>query len=119
MAVRININPDTVVSTVMQNFNGRIDILSSEILKDCNKYCKRDTGMLIASSLIHSDLKNGKLIWQTPYAARQYHEIQTAYKDSNPMASWRWCEVAKQAHFGKWERIAQRLMEGAQNVNNE
>ena len=86
-------------------------MLSSEILKDCNYYCKEDTGMLIMSSYIHSDLKHGKLVWNTPYAARQYYEIQTAIKDVNANATWRWCDVAKRLHKDEWARKAQRIME--------
>ena len=84
-------------------------ILAEEILNDCNYYCKRDRGDLIKSSLIHSKPKRGKLVWQTPYAKRQYWEIETAYTDENPNASWKWCEVAKQNHRERWERQAQAL----------
>ena len=84
--------------------------LASEVLNDCNQYCKEDTGMLIASSYIHSDLDKGKLIWQTPYAKKQYWDIRTAYKTVNPGASWRWCEVAKKKHLKQWEIQAQRLV---------
>ena len=86
-----------------------IEMLASQILKDCNRYCKEDTGMLIISSYIHSDLKKGRLIWRTPYAARQCYEIPTAYKDVNSNASWRWCEVAKQNHGTDWGRQAQAI----------
>ena len=67
--------------------------------------------MLIASSLVHSRPQEGKLIWQTPYARRQYWEIRTAYRTVNPNATWRWCEYAKQRFLQKWNRQAQRLME--------
>lgn len=110
MPVRININSAQITQR-LQNPLGEqgLAMLSSEILRDCNKYCKEDTGMLIASSLIHSDLKRGRLVWQTPYAARQYYEIRTAYKDVNENASWRWCEVAKNNHHEKWCRQAQAI----------
>lgn len=72
-------------------------------------YCKEDTGMLIMSSYIHSDLKHGRLVWSTPYAARQYYEIPTAYHDVNSNATWRWCEVAKQNHQADWGRQAQAI----------
>lgn len=111
MAVKINFVKEQAMAKIMDTFNANLEELSSEIMNDCNQYCKEDTGTLIASSLIHSDLKNGKLIWQTPYARRQYWEIRTAYKTVNPNASWRWCEVAKKRHMGQWEKQAQRLME--------
>ena len=87
--------------------------VAEEILNDCNEYCKRDRGDLIKSSLIHSKPKRGKLVWQTPYAKRQYWEIETAYTDENPNASWKWCEVAKQNHRERWERQAQAYFKQA------
>lgn len=85
--------------------------LSEEILNDCNQYCKEKTGALIASSLTASDTKNGELVWDTPYAARQYYEIETAHTDVNPNASWKWCDVAKTNHLEKWNRQANQLLE--------
>ena len=86
-----------------------LEMLTSQVRRDCNMYCKEDTGMLIASSMIHSRLSEGLVIWQTPYAARQYYEIRTAYKDVNPNASWRWCEVAKNNYQAKWLEQAKAI----------
>jgi len=109
MAVRIEINENSIKAKIDNTWQNGLEILSSQILRDCNMYCKEDAGMLIMSSYIHSRLKEGLLIWQTPYAARQYYEIPTAYKDVNPNASWRWCEVAKQNHLAEWGRQAQAI----------
>lgn len=111
MPVRIKIDKDRCAAKVEGAWGKGLPMLTEAIRDDCNQYCKEDTGMLIASSLIHSELDNGKIIWQTPYARRQYWEIRTAYKDVNPNASWKWCEVAKQRHKGQWDRQAQRLLE--------
>lgn len=110
MSVRITINENTIQAKIDNTWKNGLEMLSSEILRDCNRYCKEDTGMLIMSSYIHSRLKEGVLIWQTPYAARQYYEIQTAYKDVNSNASWRWCEVAKNNHRDRWARQAQEIV---------
>ena len=111
MPIKIQINKSAVQTKVMTAFEKGLPILSEEILNDCNQYCKEDTGALIASSYTHSQLDEGKLIWQTPYARRQYWEIRTAYTDVNPNASWKWCEVAKTKHKQQWAKQAQRLME--------
>jgi hypothetical protein len=111
MPIKIQINKDAVKAQVMGAWDKGLAILSEEILNDCNQYCKEDTGALIASSLIHSVPAEGKLIWQTPYARRQYWEIRTAYTDVNPNASWKWCEVAKTKCKKKWAKQSQRLME--------
>ena len=109
MAVRFQINENSIKVKIDNAWESGREMLCSQILRDCNMYCKEDTGMLIMSSYIHSRLKEGLLIWQTPYAARQYYEIPTAYKDVNSNASWRWCEVAKQNHLAEWGRQAQAI----------
>ena len=109
MAVKIDIDANRIAVKMDNAWQSGLEMLSSQILRDCNRYCKEDTGMLIMSSYIHSRLKEGLLIWQTPYAARQYYAIRTAYHDVNPDASWRWCEVAKNNHLERWQRQAQAI----------
>ena len=111
MPVKINIQRHAVVAKINGAFQASLPQLSEEILNDCNQYCKEDTGMLIASSLTHSRPQEGTLIWQTPYARRQYWAIRTAFKTVNSNATWRWCEYAKQRFLQKWNRQAQRLLE--------
>ena len=109
MSVKVNIDNGKVKYRIERTIKNGMGMLASQILKDCNRYCKEDTGMLIASSYIHSDLDKGRLVWQTPYAARQYYAIETAYKDVNANASWRWCDVAKSLHKDDWARQAQAI----------
>lgn len=110
MSVKIKWSETGVKATIDNVFaNGR-EMLCTQILRDCNRYCKEDTGMLIMSSLIHSRLKEGILIWNTPYAARQYYSIPTAYPDPNPDAQWRWVDVAKRLHGADWAKQAQEIV---------
>ena len=111
MPVKIEINKAQVLAKVGVAWSKATQPLAEEILADCNEYCKMDTGNLIASSQIHSQLDRGLLVWATPYAARQYYAIRTASTDKNPMATWRWAEVAKNHRFERWQQQAQRLME--------
>ena len=110
MAVKMNISGDKIKYKIDRTIKNGMGMLASEILRDCNKYCKEDTGMLIMSSFIHSRLDEGLLIWQTPYAARQYYEIPTAYHDVNSNATWHWCEVAKNNHRDRWAKQAQAIV---------
>lgn len=110
MPVRISINRTSITAKVQTAWNKGLALLSNEILNDCNQYCKEDTGALIQSSYIHSVLKEGKLIWKTPYAKRQYWEIRTAHTDVNPNASWKWCEVAKTRHLRQWQAQAEKAV---------
>lgn len=111
MPITIQIDKHAVEAKVKGAWKKGLPLLSQEILNDCNQYCKEDTGMLIASSMTHSVLNDGQLIWQTPYARRQYWEIRTAHKDVNPKATWKWCEAAKSAYKGQWQIQAQKLLE--------
>lgn len=111
MPVKLNIDRAKVLVKIDVAWDKSTKPLAEEILADCNEYCKMDTGNLIASSLIHSQLDKGVLVWATPYAAAQYYRIRTAIPDKNPMATWRWAEVAKNHRLDRWQQQAQRLME--------
>ena len=109
MSVKITINEQRIKATIDETWHNGLEMLSTQILRDCNEFCKEDTGMLIMSSLIHSKLKEGLLIWNTPYAARQYYEIQTAHTSPNHNAAWRWVEVARNRYHEKWAKQAQAI----------
>ena len=111
MPVKIEIDKARILADLDLSDPRRMSMLASEIRADCNEYCKRDSGDLVASSLIHSRLDKGKIIWATPYAKRQYWEIRTASKDKNPMATWRWAEAAKANRLRRWERQAAKVLE--------
>ena len=108
--IRIRIDPNNVTMKVQTSWKKGLPQLSEEILADCNEYCKEYTGALIQSSLIHSRPAEGKLIWQTPYARRQYWGIRTAHKDKNPNATWKWCEAAKARWRERWDKLAERIL---------
>lgn len=81
-----------------------IAMTSEQALKDCNFYCKQDTGALIDSTNIHSDIDGGVLKWVMPYAEFQYTFPPTR-KDKNPNASPEWCGVAETNHKDEWDRV--------------
>lgn len=108
MGVKILIDKIKVANRVHNAWKASLPKTSEEILEDCNRYAKYQDGTLIQSSQEHSRLDKGLLIWQTPYAKRQYWEIPTAHTDKNPLANWMWCEVAKQRHENEWNEKAQK-----------
>ena len=112
--MKIDINMGAVMQKVRMAWQQSKGELGEEILADCNEYCKMDTGLLIASSLTHSttDPMTVELRWSTPYAARQYWGIPTAYTDKNPKATWQWCENAKREYEAAWEKQAGILLRG-------
>ena len=109
--ITIELDVNRISRKVKKAWDKGLPQLAEEILNDCNQYCKERSGALIASSLSASKLDEGQLIWDTPYAARQYWEIETAYTDVNPNASWKWCDVARTKHLDTWNLQAQLLLE--------
>ena len=107
MPVRIDIDPKRLEAKITGAWESALPSLSEEILADCNEYCKEDTGALIKSSLLHSRPKQGKLVWETPYAKRQYWEIKTSL---TPGRTWKWCETAKNKWKKRWNRLAEKLL---------
>lgn len=106
MSVKVIFDNHKVITRIKQAWVDATPDLTRTILDDCNKYCKEETGALIASSEKATDFKTGKIAWDTPYAHRQYWLV-TAHKTVNPNATWRWADVAKSKHLQKWTRAAQ------------
>lgn len=104
MRVEYDIRSSVTRSDVEQATQRAIAATSQQALKDCNFYCKQDTGALIQSSLIHSDIDGGVLKWVTPYAVQQYTFPPTR-TDKNPNASPEWCAVAEANHKDEWNRV--------------
>lgn len=105
MPVKIKIDQQRVGAKVTTAWKNGLYVLSGEILADCNEFCKEDQHTLINSSLIHSQPENGRLIWETPYARRQYWEISTSL---TPGRTWKWCEAAKKRWLSRWRRLAEK-----------
>ena len=109
MPVTVKFDKAKVLARIDLSDPTKMKQLCEIIRADCNEYCKRDKGGLIASSMTNSKLEQGRIVWNTPYARRQYYEIRTASADVNPKATWRWAEVAKNQHLDKWLRQAKKL----------
>ena len=105
MPVKIQISSQQVEAKVKTAWEKGLYDLSNEILADCNEYCKEDTTMLINSSLEKSIPQQGRLIWETPYAKRQYWAIRTSLK---PGRTWKWCETAKRKWKDRWKALAEK-----------
>ena len=105
MPVKIKIDANQVGAKVMTAWKDSLTALSEEILADCNEYCKEDSHALIDSSLEHSKPEDGRLIWETAYAKRQYWEIERSKTHGR---TWKWCETAKRKHKKRWKSLAER-----------
>lgn len=83
--------------------------LDSQVLKDSNYFIPMDTSYLMNSSLRASEIGEGLIRWDTPYARRLYYNPQYNFqKDENPNARGLWFEEARARFAPDWERIAQQ-----------
>jgi hypothetical protein len=86
--------------------------LDQEVLKDSNYFIPKDTGELERSSLRASQIGKGKLVWDTPYARKLYHNPQYNFsKDTNPNAQGLWFEAAKAWFISDWIRMTQQAID--------
>ena len=109
MPTTIKIDKHAVQARIMGDWQKALPALTEQILNDCNEYVKWDQGYLAQSSYTHSDFKNGVMIWQTPYARRQYWEIKTNLS-GDPKRTWKWVHAAKAKLYKQWTRQAAALM---------
>lgn len=86
-------------------------ILDSQALKDSNYFIPADTWNLRDSSLIHTKVGSGLLVWNTPYASALYWNPQYNFsEDKNPNASGLWFEEAKAKYLDDWLKQAQKAV---------
>lgn len=108
--VTVTIDKRRVSARIKSGVERMIPAVAEQALADCNYFAKRDQGTLIESSETASDIQNGELVWNTPYAKKQYY-TGTPSKDVNPNASLMWCEEAKNAYGPDWQKVAQKQFE--------
>jgi len=88
-----------------------IPIVAKEALKDANALARRQSGALVESSITHSDLNHGRLIWQTKYARRMYFTGKPRL-NKNRRATLMWAHKAARANIGKYTRIVNEVVKG-------
>lgn len=86
-----------------------VAVLSEQVLKDSNYYCRQDQGTLISSSHTASDFQKGIVAWDTPYAKKVYY-TGVPSKDVNHNAELQWVEKARAAHREDWRGIAEKAL---------
>lgn len=101
-AVKVTFDKDKVAAKIRARVDRALAPTSNQILKDCNFYCREDSGELIRSSIRASEPDKGLLVWDTDYASKVYYTGKPA-PDTNPNASLRWGEKAKAAKKKAWE----------------
>lgn len=89
---------------------GRVQkYIDSKVLEYCEPKVPKDTGALIASGKIHTQIGSGEVIYRTPYARRWYYR-EANFKESPERGNY-WFERMKQQH-------KQHILDGAKKIAN-
>lgn len=88
---------------------------AAEALDDCNLYARKSSGELVESSKKASDLKEGLLVWDTPYARRVYYTGEPAH-GANTGARLMWAHAAAALHAEKWLETSKKEFDVKLNV---
>ncbi len=107
----VTLSPQSPFTDMAKTVQACLPALSAQVLIDCNRYARDDTGRMIASSYAASDLRRGRLVWNTAYARRVY-STGTPSRKHNAAASLRWCERAKTLHTAAWRALAAKWLGG-------
>lgn len=95
----VDIKPKEVAESRGINEGGPVQqLIDSKCLHLCDPYVPKDTGALIASGIINTQIGSGKVKYRTPYARRWYY--MPADFDGSPQRGNYWFERMK-AQGGK------------------
>lgn len=108
MSVQVQFDTAAVAQKIENRLNKVQAMLDMQVLKDSNYFCPMDTGMLKNSGILATVPGSGKVIWNTPYAHKQYYECPNKSHQENPNACMKWFEAAK----AKWSKAWERLING-------
>ena len=132
MGVKIDINTTQIMSKIKAGAEAATIAVTEAVIEYGNIFVREDQGVLMASSLIWTSLsdttsksgwnkedfenyaaatgskpKQGKAIWDTPYAKRVYY-TGTPSKDKNPDASLQWVEKGVATYRKELDMIADK-----------
>lgn len=96
-------------ATVDKAFAKGLFAVKEQIKDDCNYYVKVDQHILERSAYTEEDGTTLHIVWNTPYARRQYYTGQPS-KDVNPNASILWADKAAGQFKKDWAAMIQKAM---------
>lgn len=79
--------------------------LDSAVLKDSNYFCPEKESFLMKSAILHTVIGSGHVVWNTPYARKQYYGLKNKSHLKNPNATYKWFESAKARKLNEWVEI--------------
>lgn len=108
MAVRVRVKKD------LKGVNGRVNqmtklgqyALANQVHADSNLYAPFKSGDLRIQSYVTGD--NQQVIWNVPYARRQYYNQFSKY--TTPGTGPKWDRKALAIHINQWTKITKKAM---------
>ncbi len=92
-------------------------LLDSQIVQDTSPFVPFRTGMLDSSVMRASQIGDGEIVYDTPYAREVYYGISNRTgrklnfnKTFHPLASAQWIEQSKSAYLEKWTEIVKEIL---------
>lgn len=83
--------------------------LDTEIIKQCDPYVPKNKGILMKSPLQASEIGNGKIIYDTPYAKKMYYAPKYWKFQNGPLRGPNWMERM-------WNDRGKEIIRGAQKL---
>ena len=114
MTIDMNIKFDrhATEQQLKERWQRGITVAASELRRYSNQYVRFLTGKMKDSSYMSSDLSNGLVIWDTPYAHYAYENKNNTHitreSNKNPNAMDHWADYAIKHHLKEIERTVQK-----------
>lgn len=93
--VKMNFNTKQLKSKSDTLKKRAVTFVGNELLRKCDPYVPFDTGMLRDSGVSHSKPEDGYLMWETPYAAIQWHHGKSKGLRGKKWALRAWADHGK------------------------
>lgn len=94
-------------SNTLDNAQAMFD---AECLRLTEPYVPMATGMLKNSAQIASNIGGGELMWDTPYAVKQYYSNRKPGSTTGPLRGPRWGERMKADNLPHLESFAKKVI---------
>lgn len=86
-------------------------MLDTAVMRDTDPYVPMDTGMLAKSVLTASSPGSGRIVYNTPYAARLYYGKKFNFSPSHhKLAQAEWFEASKAVNGKRWIAEVERIL---------
>jgi hypothetical protein len=83
--------------------------VDSEVLRLSEPFVPLQTGMLVKSGILGTEIGSGEVAWIAPYAKAQYYAARKPGSETGPLRGPFWFERMKQVH-------GQRIIDGARRI---